>query len=87
MLRSSARLFHQPLIRFTHAISKNGGKPFEWKSVASAAGASVSDVGSNLYDNFSDLPLRFRPRVMKEDEMEVIMMGGASPYELKKKKR
>lgn len=87
MLRSSASLFHKPLIQFSYAISKNGGRPFQWQSAAAAAGTSLSGVVSNVYDNFSDLPLRFRPRVMKEDEMDLIMMGGAAPYELKKKKR
>lgn len=84
MFRCSAVYLREPLIRFRYAVTKNGGVPFQWAPTVTAAVASATP---NVFDSFDQLPPHLRPRQFKEDEMEIIMMGGVEPYELKKKKR
>ncbi|KPA84988.1 hypothetical protein ABB37_01422 [Leptomonas pyrrhocoris] len=84
MLRYSQRFLHTPSIRFTHAIAKNGGKPY------AAAAAIVSSAAANVLEYYDELPKHLRPHVFGEVEMETIEMGGAPPYvpkHLQKKKK
>lgn len=67
-----------PMIRFRYYIAKNGGQPYQFP-------AAVAAAGSGLLDSFAALPAHLRPRVMSELEQDVVMMGGAGPYSLKKK--
>lgn len=88
MLRSSFGALRQASIQFRYGIQKNGGKVFQWPTLAAAGAAGSADVSTpNVYDSFDQLPLRFRPREIKEAELELVMMGGVPNYELKKKKR
>ncbi|KEG12459.1 hypothetical protein DQ04_01701100 [Trypanosoma grayi] len=77
MLRVTLLRHHQPLIRFIHAIRKGGGLGANGKGSSSVGGGATSKA---VLDSFDALPKKFQPRLFTEEEMELIMMGGAAPY-------
>ncbi|KAH9578742.1 Ribosomal protein S36 [Trypanosoma melophagium] len=73
MLSLTMLRYRQPLIRFTYAMKKSGG------AVVGSSTVAASPV-KNILETFDELPTKFRPHVFTEEEMELILTGGATPY-------
>ncbi|CCW60304.1 unnamed protein product [Phytomonas sp. EM1] len=104
-LNSTIVCRYVPLIRFTHAIAKSGVVPPVVKlspevskvmlpteakqPMVKTITDKASQITQVIYDSFNDLPQYLQPKLLSEDDIERIMMGGADPYtpkHLKKKK-
>ncbi|CCW68427.1 unnamed protein product [Phytomonas sp. Hart1] len=96
---------HVPLIRFTYAISKSAvvvpkTTPLPEvpktvptneavKPVAKITTEKTPQTTQVVYNSFNDLPQNLQPKIISEDIIEKITMGGADPYtpkHLQKKK-
>lgn len=82
LLQKSVCRLHTPLIRFKYAITKNGGKVFQYPSLLKMSDVkqSTSLPSVVLYGSFDELPAHLRPHQYSEEEIETILMGGAAPY-------
>ncbi|KAF8285633.1 hypothetical protein TcYC6_0049940 [Trypanosoma cruzi] len=80
MMRVSCVLRHHPLIQFKYAV-KNGASSVGGVKAAVASDKSSSNVLAGTFvETFEELPKKFQPHLFTEEEMELIMMGGATPY-------